>query len=65
MKISELIKLLKANGIEFVEHRTSHDWNRNPETGEEFPVPRHKGQDVKPKTLKSILDAAGIKTDKR
>lgn len=65
MKLSELLKLLKANGIEFVEHRTNHDWYRNPKTGVEFPIPRHKGQEIKPKTLKSILKDAGIKTDKR
>lgn len=65
MKGSELLKLLKENGVLCIEHRANHDWFFSPITGEYFPVPRHKGQDIKPKTLQSILKAAGIQTDKR
>ena len=65
VKGSELLKLLKENGVLCIEHRANHDWFYSPITGEYFPVPRHKGQDIKPKTLQSILKAAGIKTDKR
>ena len=65
MKGSELLKLLKENGIQCIEHRANHDWFYSPITGEYFPVPRHKGQDMKTKTIQSILKSAGIKTDKR
>ena len=60
MKTSELLKLLKQNGIKFVEHGKRHDIYRSPITGESFPVPRHKGEIAKG-TLGSILKSAGLK----
>lgn len=60
MKTSELLKLLKQNGIEFVAHGKRHDIYRSPITGESFPVPRHKDEIAKG-TLHSILKSAGLK----
>ncbi len=60
MKTSELIKLLKKHGVEFVAHGKKHDIYRNPKTGETFPIPRHKDEIAK-STLNSILKSAGLK----
>ena len=59
MKTSELLKLLRKNGIEFIRHGKKHDIYYSPITDREFPVPRHKN-DVKKGTLDSILDDAGV-----
>lgn len=60
MKTSELLKLLKKNGIQFVEHGKRHDHYYSPITGKCFPVPRHKDE-LKTGTLNSILEDAGLK----
>lgn len=60
MKTSELLKLLKKSGIEFVRHGKRHDVYYSPLTNKEFPIPRHK-DDVKKGTLESILKDAGLK----
>lgn len=60
MQTGELLKLLKKNGITFVEHGTRHDMYHSPITGKMFPVPTHKDE-VKTKTLNSILKDAGLK----
>lgn len=61
MKVSELIKLLKKNKCYLIEHGKRHDMWHSPITEKEFPVPRHKTQDVPPGTLNSILKDAGLK----
>lgn len=60
-KGSEVVRMLKKAGCKFDEQGTNHEWWINPKTGEKFQVPRHKSQEVNPKTLHSILKAAGIK----
>ena len=60
MKTSELLKLLKKNGIEFKGHGKKHDIYYSPLTGKSFPVPRHKAE-IKPGTLNSIMKDAGLK----
>ena len=60
MKTSELIKLLRQNGIEFKQHGKRHDLYYSPMTNKTFPVPRHKDE-IKPGTLNSILKDAGLK----
>lgn len=59
MKTSELLKILKKNGCYFSRHGKRHDIWISPITNKQFPVPRHKDE-IKPGTLKSILDDAGI-----
>ena len=61
MKTSELTKLLKKNGCYLTDHGTRHDEWYSPKTGKHFNVPRHSSQDVKIKTLNSILKDAGLK----
>lgn len=60
MKYAELIRLLKKNGCYYVDPRKGHDMMKSEKTGNTFLIPRHKSQDVKPKTLHSILKAAGV-----
>ena len=51
----EIVKLLEANGFEYVSSNGSHRKYRNPAT-----VPFH-AKDLKPGTEKNILKMAGIK----
>lgn len=61
MKYSELEKQLKAAGC-YVDHEgRNHRMWYSPITGRTFPVGRHKTEDVRRGTLKSILEAAGLK----
>ncbi len=58
---AELVRKLKKAGCKLESQGTNHEWWINPKTGERFQVPRHRSQDVNPKTLHSILKSAGIK----
>lgn len=60
MKTTELLKLLKKEGIEFKEHGKRHDMYYSPKTEKTFPVPRHKAE-IPIGTLNSILKDAGLK----
>ena len=60
MKYSELEKLLRKAGCTIKREGTNHTIWYSPITGKQFPVGRHKSQDVKSGTLKSIKDAAGL-----
>ncbi|MBE6081286.1 MULTISPECIES: type II toxin-antitoxin system HicA family toxin [Tissierellales] len=60
MKTSELLKLLKSNGIRLYRHGKKHDIYYSPITDKTFPVPRHNTE-VAGGTLKSILKDAGLK----
>jgi len=60
MKTSELLKLLKRNGIKLIRHGKNHNIHHSPITGEDFPVPRHKDE-ISKGTLNSILKSAGLK----
>ena len=60
MKYSELFKELKAGGCYPDHEGKRHTMWFSPITGELFPVPRHKNQEVPPGTLKSIRKAAGL-----
>lgn len=60
MKYSELYKELRAADCYMVRPGKRHDMWCSPITGESFPVPRHKTQEVPPGTLKSIRKAAGL-----
>ncbi|MCR4804559.1 MAG: type II toxin-antitoxin system HicA family toxin [Clostridia bacterium] len=63
MKTSELIRLLKRHGCYLLNHRANHDVWFSPTTGKTFLVWRHKSRDIPIGTLKSILNAAGIKEE--
>lgn len=61
MTYGELKKLLKKAGCYLKREGTRHEIWYSPITGESFPVGRHKTEEVKPGTLKSIKEAAGLK----
>lgn len=60
MKVSEVVRLLKAAGCSVYRRGANHDIWYSPKTGKTFPVSRHKTEDLKPKTLESIRSKAGI-----
>ncbi|MCM0717371.1 type II toxin-antitoxin system HicA family toxin [Parabacteroides sp. W1-Q-101] len=60
MKVSEVVRLLKAAGCTIYRRGGNHDIWFSPLTGKTFPVSRHKTEDLKPKTLESIKSKAGI-----
>ncbi len=60
MKTSELLKILKKNGSYLIRHGKRHDIWFSPITNKQFSLPRHKDE-IKPGTLKNILEEAGIK----
>lgn len=61
MKYSELERWLKEAGCQVDHEGKRHTIWYSPITNERFPVGRHKNEDVKSGTLKSILKAAGLK----
>lgn len=61
MRYNELERLLKKAGCQIDHEGKRHTMWYSPITGEKFPVGRHKNEEVKPGTLKAILDAAGLK----
>lgn len=61
MKISELLKILKADGWYFDHHGTNHDQYRHPTKTGQIPIPRHTSKELRKKTEESILKQAGLK----
>lgn len=56
----EIVKLLEANGFQYVSSSGSHRKYKNPVTGKTAIVPFH-AKDLKPGTEKNILNQAGLK----
>jgi len=65
VKYSELKKLLKKYGCYKYREGGPHEHWYSPITDLIFPVGRHNTEDVKIKTLNSILKDAGIKGGKK
>jgi predicted RNA binding protein YcfA (HicA-like mRNA interferase family) len=61
MNYTELTRLLKQNGIEFVSHGKKHDIYFSPKTGRKVTVPRHGTKEIPDGTLNNILKTAGLK----
>ena len=61
MKYSELEKLLKKAGCTVHREGSNHTIWYSPITGKTFPVGRHRSEDVRQGTLKSIKRDAGLK----
>lgn len=61
MTYSELKRLLKKNGCKLQREGKRHELWFSPKTNETFPVGRHDKEEVANGTLKSILEAAGLK----
>jgi len=62
----ELVKILQKEGFEIARQRGSHVQVRKYVEGEKitFPVPVHKGKNLKPGTLKGILRKANISVER-
>lgn len=60
MKVSELLKLMKADGWYLSEHGKRHDQYRHPEKPGHIPIERH-AKEVATGTLNRILKDAGLK----
>ena len=56
----EMIKLLEANGFQFVSSNGSHHKYKNPNTGKQSTVPVH-AKDLKKGLEQAILKQAGLK----
>ena len=61
MRYSEIERKLKRAGCYFIEHGTNHDWWYSPITNRRFQLPRHKSEEAKRSTIKSISDQSGVK----
>ena len=60
MRYSELKKQLKSIGCYIVSQGANHEIWYSPVTGKRFPVGRHKTEEVKAGTLKSIKEQSGL-----
>ena len=61
MKVSELIRALKADGWYLDHNGANHDQYRHPTKPGQIPIPRHAAKELKTKTAYSILKQAGLK----
>jgi len=62
VKYSELEKRIKATtNCRFFRNGSNHPIWKNPDTGELFEMSRHRSEEVKPGTLKSIIRKSGVK----
>lgn len=61
MKVSEVVRFLKKNGIQLAEHGKRHDRYYSPITGKTFSVSRHMKEEMPKGTLHAILKEAGLK----
>ena len=59
MKKSELLKILKNNKIELIQHGKRHDIYYSPITNKKIPIPRH-AKEIATGTLKAIMREAGL-----
>ena len=60
LKRSELIKLLKSNGVVFCGHGKSHDKYYSPITNSVVTIPRHS-KEIATGTANNILKLTGVK----
>jgi predicted RNA binding protein YcfA (HicA-like mRNA interferase family) len=61
MKVREILRLLREDGWHLVVTEGSHRQFKHPAKPGRVTVSGHPGDDVHPKTLKSILAQAGLK----
>lgn len=59
----EVVKALQRGGWYFDHQRGSHVYLRHPSRSGLVSVPVHAGEIIKPKTMRSILDQAGLSAD--
>jgi len=61
MKTSEATRKLTEAVCYLLSHGGNHDWWYSPITKKRFQVPRHKTQELKPKTKANIEFWSGVK----
>jgi predicted RNA binding protein YcfA (HicA-like mRNA interferase family) len=61
MKVRDLIKKIEADGWQYMYTTGSHRHFKHPEKPGKVTIPGHRGDDVTPGTLKSVLKQAGLK----
>ena len=60
--VSEVVKRIKKEtNCYLLREGGNHEIWLNPDTGKEFPIPRHYSRELKKKTEISILKDAGLK----
>jgi predicted RNA binding protein YcfA (HicA-like mRNA interferase family) len=59
----EVIKVARKIGFQFDRQSGSHSIYIHPEKKLRIVIPIHKGKDIKPKTLKGIINDMGISID--
>ena len=60
----QVIRVLQTLGFQFYRQaKGSHEVWRRPSDGRHTIIPRHRGQIIKRRTLKSILDDIGLTVD--
>ena len=62
MKIRDAIKLVEADGWRMVAQVGSHRQYKHPTKPGKVTIAGHPSMDLAPKTLKSILDQAGLRS---
>lgn len=60
MKASELIKILKKNGCQFIREGGNHEVWYSPISNTKTAVPRHPGKEIPTGTCKKILKDMGL-----
>ncbi len=61
MKIRDVMKLVEADGWRLHNHEGSHRQYTHPTKPGKVTIAGHPSMDIAPKTLKSILEQAGLK----
>lgn len=56
----EIIKVLTQSGFRRIDQSGSHQKWKHPLTQKQTIVPYHKGEIIRPKTFKRILEGAGL-----
>jgi len=59
MKVSELIRYIKKQGVKYQSHGKRHDIYINPKTGGRSEIPRHPAKELSTGTADGILKTWG------
>lgn len=61
MKVRDILKMVEADGWQLVNQEGSHRQYKHPSKKGKVTIAGHPSVDAAPKTLKSILEQAGLK----
>jgi predicted RNA binding protein YcfA (HicA-like mRNA interferase family) len=60
LKFRDIVKMVEADGWQMVKQRCSHRQYKHPAKSGKVTIAGHPSLDAAPKTLKSILEQAGL-----